>query len=173
MILTRKILSMFFILFLFLSIAPVAHAGNIPVGSACPSGSSLDCEGTSLCVNNICQHASDVTNGTYGFPQTTNPGGVPQVTNPGTPGTSALNNPLNSSTLTDLLNKVLTYVVQLGAIFLTIMLVYVGFLFVSARGNEEGIKKARSALLWTVVGGLLLLGAKALSDVITATVQGL
>ena len=50
------------------------------------------------------------------------------------------------------------------------MLVYVGFLFVAARGNEEKISSARSALVWTVVGGLILLGASAISAVIQATV---
>jgi hypothetical protein len=64
-------------------------------------------------------------------------------------------------------------VVYLGSIFLTLAIIYVGFLFVMARGNEEKIRGARSALVWTVIGGLILLGAKAIGLVISATVTGL
>ncbi|MDR3548863.1 MAG: TrbC/VirB2 family protein [Candidatus Pacebacteria bacterium] len=88
-------------------------------------------------------------------------------------GTSALLNPLNVTSLPNLLSEILTYVQTLGGIALTIMLVYTGFLFVSARGNAEKLSQARSALLWTVVGGLLLLGASALATVITSTVSTL
>jgi hypothetical protein len=53
------------------------------------------------------------------------------------------------------------------------MIVYVGFLFVAAQGNEEKIRSARSALVWTVIGGLILLGAKAIALVIEQTVSTL
>ncbi len=53
------------------------------------------------------------------------------------------------------------------------MLVYVGFLFVAAQGNEEKIRSARSALVWTLIGGLILLGATAISKVIQATANTL
>ena len=83
-------------------------------------------------------------------------------------------NPLKGvCTLPDLLNLILQAVVSLGTIVLVIMLVYVGFLFVVAQGNEEKLKTAKSALLWTVIGGLVLLGAQAISLVIQATVGSL
>jgi ABC-type uncharacterized transport system permease subunit len=87
--------------------------------------------------------------------------------------TSGLVNPLNASSLTDLLQEILNYVVQIGSIFLTLALIYIGFLFVQARGNPEKVGKARNALLWTVIGGLLLLGASALATVITSTISNL
>lgn len=83
-------------------------------------------------------------------------------------------NPLNSiDSLPDLLNAILKAVVELGSIFLVFMLVYVGFLFVAAQGSEEKIRDARGALVWTVIGGLILLGAEAISLVIQSTVQSL
>ncbi len=85
----------------------------------------------------------------------------------------ALTNPLNAPDLQTLISEILAYVVQIGTILLTLMLIFVGFQFVMARGNPEAVGKARSALLWTVVGGLLLLGASALSAVISSTVQAL
>ena len=94
------------------------------------------------------------------------------ATNPSASG--ALLNPLNATSLSQLLSEILTnFVVPLGGVFLTLMLVYVGFLFAAAQGNSEKIAQARGALLWTIVGGLLLLGASALSLVITSTVSSL
>jgi hypothetical protein len=68
---------------------------------------------------------------------------------------------------------VLKAVVQIGSILLVLALVWVGFLFVMAQGAEEKIRDARGALVWTVIGGMLLLGARAISEVIQATVQTL
>lgn len=63
--------------------------------------------------------------------------------------------------------------IKIGGIILTIALVWVGFLFVAARGNEEKISRAKAALMWTIIGGLILLGAKAIQSVITTTVTSL
>ena len=94
----------------------------------------------------------------------------------GTSGTTGggLTNPLNSiDSLPQLLDVVLKAIVQIGTIVLTLALVYVGFLFVVAQGNEEKISNAKSALLWTVIGGLVLLGASAIGAVIGSTVDKL
>lgn len=72
-----------------------------------------------------------------------------------------------------LLGLILDAIITLGTIVLVLALVWVGFLFVFAQGAEEKIRDARSALLWTVLGGLLLLGAKAISLVIQSTVEAL
>ena len=53
------------------------------------------------------------------------------------------------------------------------MYVFVGFKFVTARGEPGKITEARSALLWTVVGALILLGAEVIARGIQATVQAL
>lgn len=97
-------------------------------------------------------------------------GAAPGSGNTANEGSSKLENPLNVSSLPELLNAILRGVVEIGAILLTVMIVYVGFLFVAAQGNEEKIRSARSALVWTVIGGLILLGASAISAVIQATV---
>ena len=145
----------------------VCHKGL----SDCPAG--LECNIPTDQTTGTC-----VVSGTGGI---TNPG-TGGITNPGTggitnPGTSGggttLQNPLKDQTLPALLNDILGAVVQIGAILLTLMLVWVGFMFVTARGNEEKIREARSALIWTVVGGLILLGAQAISLVIQNTVGAL
>jgi hypothetical protein len=84
-----------------------------------------------------------------------------------------LTNPLKVATLDALITEILGYAIMLGGIFLTLMLVYVGFQFVMAQGNPEKVTAAKSMLLWTAIGGMLLLGAQAIALVITNTVSGL
>lgn len=98
-------------------------------------------------------------------------------------GTSVkLINPLNTGAgdcsatntcLSAFLTNILNFVVNIGTVVVILMLVYVGFLFVVARGVPGKIEEARKALLWTVVGALILLGAKAIAIGIQATVQAI
>lgn len=69
--------------------------------------------------------------------------------------------------------KILSFIIRIGAIAVVLMLVYVGYLFVIARGEPGKIIEARSALLWTVIGALILLGSQAIAYGIQATVQAL
>jgi len=107
-------------------------------------------------------------------PGSQNPGGGAQGSaNPASTG-GGLQNPLNNiNTLQDFLNAILRGVVEIGTIILILALVYTGFLFVAARGNSEKLQSARSALVWTVIGGLILLGAQAIGLVIGDTVNSL
>ena len=92
----------------------------------------------------------------------------------GTSATDGLINPLNGvCSLQDFLRAILGGIVEIGTIILIMMLVYVGFLFVAARGNAEKLQGAKSALVWTVIGGLILLGATAIQLVIEETVKSL
>lgn len=82
-------------------------------------------------------------------------------------------NPLRANSLPELLGVILSALVELGSIALVLALVWVGFLFVKAQGNEGEIKNARKALYNVVIGGLLLLGAGAIAAVLRATVESL
>ena len=107
--------------------------------------------------------------------------GVPAITfaqqsqSPGNnpPGSGGLTNPLSSSTIDQLMDKILGWVVLVGGVFVVLMLVFTGFKFVEAQGNSEKLQSARQSLYWTVLGALILLGAFTLKDVITATVSAL
>ncbi|MEK7114226.1 MAG: hypothetical protein AAB850_01615 [Patescibacteria group bacterium] len=89
-------------------------------------------------------------------------------------------NPLNSGScapnencLLNFLNKILEFVIRIGTVVVILMLVYVGYLFVVAQGSDTKITEARKALLWTIVGALILVGSQAISKAIEATVQAL
>ncbi|MBI2409490.1 hypothetical protein HYV30_00395 [Candidatus Kaiserbacteria bacterium] len=105
----------------------------------------------------------------------------PVVTTPRPPGatppevtkSTTLVNPLGTTDLQGFILRILDFVIYLGSLVIIFMLVYIGFLFVKARGVPAEISKARQALLWTVVGALILLGSKAIALGIQATVQAI
>jgi len=83
-------------------------------------------------------------------------------------------NPLKSGTsLESFLGNILDFIIRIGTIVVILMLVFVGYKFVVAQGVPGKIEEARNMLLWTVIGALVLLGAKAISVGILATVQAL
>lgn len=79
----------------------------------------------------------------------------------------------NGNCLAAFLNSILDFIIQIGTILIVLMVVYVGFKFVVAQGAPAKIEEARTMLLWTLVGALVLLGAKAISLGILATVKAL
>ena len=91
---------------------------------------------------------------------------VPTITLASTSNSCELTNPLGSSTtdLNSLLVLILKIVTEIGSIVVVFFIIYSGFLFVTAQGNEEKITKAKQALTWTLIGAaILLLGLRRLS----------
>lgn len=87
---------------------------------------------------------------------------------------TTLVNPLGANTtLMSLLQSILNFVIQIGTVIVIMMLVYVGYKFVVAQGEPGKITEARNMLLWTVIGALILLGAKVIATGIEATVNAL
>jgi hypothetical protein len=99
----------------------------------------------------------------------TSGGGSSQCDNGG--GSGVIANPLKFCSLEQVLGALLDAVIKIGSIVLMLVLMYSGFQFVAAQGNEEKISKARNALMWTVIGGLILLGAKGIEVVISSTIS--
>ncbi|MEK7535824.1 MAG: pilin [Patescibacteria group bacterium] len=82
-------------------------------------------------------------------------------------------NPLKSGGVTDfnsLIVKILEVLIAIGIPVLVLMIVYAGFLFVTAGGSQDKIDKAKSSLWWAVIGGAVLIGAKVIAEVVRATV---
>lgn len=88
-------------------------------------------------------------------------------------GGSGLQNPLKFCSLEQLLVGLLQLVIQIGSLIIIIMVIYTGFLFVMARGNPSKIEEARTALLWTLIGGVILLGAQGITLAIQETVTSI
>ena len=84
-----------------------------------------------------------------------------------------LDNPLGNrvNNLPSFIYMILDLAFQIGAIFSVLAIIYVGFLFVSARGDPEKLKTARTAFLYTVIGIAVLLGAVLIATVIQSTIS--
>lgn len=82
-------------------------------------------------------------------------------------------NPINAQTLNGLIKTILEGILKIGIPIIALAIVYCGFLFVSARGNPESIKKAKDALIYTLIGAAILLGAWAIAQLISNTVLAL
>lgn len=82
-----------------------------------------------------------------------------------------IQNPIKAHNVGELVNFLLSIVLQVGVPIAVIFLIYSGFLFIKARGNPEGISEARRAFMWTVIGTAVLLGASALAGVIQGTIN--
>lgn len=85
-----------------------------------------------------------------------------------------IDNPLGVNgpqTIMDFIKLLIKYVMYIGIPVIALAIIYTGFLFVSASGNSEKLTKAKSALLYTLIGGALLLGAFVIAHAISSTVD--
>lgn len=89
--------------------------------------------------------------------------------NPG----SGFQNPLKYRDIYSFLAAVLDVLITIAFPILVLFIVYTGFLFVAAQGNETKLATAKKVLLWTIIGALLVLGAAVLSRAIQGTVKEL
>ena len=85
----------------------------------------------------------------------------------------AIGNPISSNTFGDLIGKIADVLIAIGIPVAAVFIIYAGFMFVSARGNEEQITKAKSNFFWAIVGTLVLTGAKIIATALKNTVEGL
>ena len=77
------------------------------------------------------------------------------------------------STIEELLVKILDFVFNIGLPIIMLAIIWSGFLFVTARGNMEKIKTAKTAVTWTMIGAALILGARVLAEIIRSTISQL
>lgn len=82
---------------------------------------------------------------------------------------SPFDNPLRARSIMELLQTILQGLVYIGTIALLLALVWCGFLFVWAQGAEERLTDAKRTLMWTLIGGLILLGAEGIAVMIEIT----
>ncbi|MFA6251691.1 MAG: pilin [Candidatus Paceibacterota bacterium] len=84
-----------------------------------------------------------------------------------------INNPLgpNITDIPSFIQALVEIVLIVGIPIVALAIIYTGFLFVTAQGNSEKITKAKKALLYTLIGAALLLGAFVIAQAIGKTVE--
>ena len=85
-----------------------------------------------------------------------------------------INNPFKQDTIKGLIETIVNDIlIPIGGVVAVIMIMWAGFLYVTARGDPGQIKKAHDALLWAVIGAAILLGAWVISQAIGKTIDQL
>ncbi len=84
---------------------------------------------------------------------------------------TTLQNPIAEAHLYCFLHDILGAFILIVFPVIVLMLVYSGFLFVTAQGNSTQIADAKKWFFWVVVGGLIILGAQVLTWAIERTVN--
>jgi hypothetical protein len=80
-------------------------------------------------------------------------------------------NPLKACNIPEFLIAIVDVLIIFATPLIVIYIMYAGFKFVTAQGNPSEIESARAALLWAVVGGVIVLGAKLILEVIEGTIK--
>ena len=109
------------------------------------------------------------------------PGGP--LTQPAVPGgqttpvqpRAALENPLGSkaNSLTGLFIKLVNIVVNISYAVVAFFLILSGFKFVVAQGNPKEIESAKQTFWYTIVGGLIIVGAQTIARILENLVKSL
>jgi len=110
------------------------------------------------------------------FAQVGNPGGQIAPGDPGgqiAPGDPGgqlkkikLENPLNVNSIEELIGGILNIVLILAVPVIVFFIIYAGFLYATARGNAEQVKKATTALTYAIIGGVLIIGSVAIAEIV-------
>lgn len=72
--------------------------------------------------------------------------------------------------ITDLIVAILNTLIVIAIPIIVLAIIYAGFLYVTARGNVAQVQKATTSLTYAIIGGVLIIGAVAISEVIANTV---
>jgi hypothetical protein len=88
-----------------------------------------------------------------------------------------LENPFSTDSNSDLFDLfeaiVKNIILPIGGVLCVLAFIYVGFLFVMARGKEAELGKAKRALVYTSIGTALILGAWVIAELLQSTVNQL
>ena len=98
---------------------------------------------------------------------------VGAVTSSGNTIDAKIENPLKGGidTIPQFIEAIINIVLVVGVPILVLAIIYAGFLYVKAQGNSGELEVAHRTLLYTVVGGALLLGAFIIANAIGDTVK--
>lgn len=89
------------------------------------------------------------------------------------PGAGGLTNPIQATSFAQLIQQIANMAAEIGGVIAVVFIIYSGFLFVTARGDEKQLASAKNTLWWTVIGTAVLLGAYAIASAVVNFVQGI
>ncbi len=82
-------------------------------------------------------------------------------------------NPIKAKSLSELFDNIVSVCIELGTILSVLGIIYGGFQYVTAQGNEEKLSQAQKTVTWALVGTAVLLGARTIMVAVRSTVEQL
>lgn len=70
-----------------------------------------------------------------------------------------------------LLVAILNILIVIATPIVVLFIIYSGFMYVTARGNAQQVEQATRSLTYAIIGGVLILGAVAISQVLKNVVD--
>jgi heme/copper-type cytochrome/quinol oxidase subunit 2 len=78
-----------------------------------------------------------------------------------------LQNPLQATEFEDILENIIDFIFTIAIVLVPLIVVIAGILFVTAGGNLAQINKAKTMIIWTAIGFLIILLSKGIMGIIT------
>lgn len=99
-----------------------------------------------------------------------------QVVDPATPtGGSGLSfsfeNPIKFDSLEDLITAIIRIIIVIAVPIVVLFIILAGFKYVTAQGNPTKIQDASRSLTYAIIGGVLILGAFVIAQIIGGFVK--
>lgn len=82
-----------------------------------------------------------------------------------------LQNPLKADSIGALVKDFVDILSYIAVILAVLVIIYIGFSFVMARGRPEEMKRLKIWLGWTVIGVAVIIGARVIVDVVINTLS--
>ncbi|MCA9359864.1 hypothetical protein H6781_01900 [Candidatus Nomurabacteria bacterium] len=80
-------------------------------------------------------------------------------------------NPLTFPSISDLLVAVLNVMIVIATPIVVFFIIYAGFMYVTAKGKAEQIQQASRALTYGVIGGVIIIGSIAITQIVQNVVN--
>jgi hypothetical protein len=77
-----------------------------------------------------------------------------------------LNNPVKVDSIQGLLEIILRLVIIIATPIVVLFIILAGFKYVTARGDARQVEDATRALTYAIIGGVLIIGAVAIAEII-------
>jgi hypothetical protein len=88
-------------------------------------------------------------------------------------GSAQVTNPLDAENVGQFLLDIVDVITTLAVPVIAIMIIYAGFLFVTAGGDESQIEDAKSTALYVAIGAAIILGADLIIAVLENTTESI
>jgi hypothetical protein len=87
---------------------------------------------------------------------------------------ATLENPLAGvNSISDLFYKLANALISISYVVIAFFLILSGFKFVKAQGSEKEIEEAKKTFYYTIIGALLIIGARTIIAIVQGIIRGL